>query len=223
MNPDLMNWAQSEQAQPYLQQVMPQQQMQPQQMGMQQPSNGYSAAGGDYNTLLRSLFDANAGNPELQKSILSIYLSGIDPQAQFEQQQKEQAMLDDQKQMEQSRDMTILQALDPADPSSGAIVDAILSKYGYGSAAQPQDNGYTSNWQTQYGDLADSAQGLDEYNRYATMQAFTPQQISAYEAPISLGERWNAYSDNFTPGLAFSGLGALLNGENIRGQRVGLN
>lgn len=213
MNPNLLQWAQSEEAQPYLQRYMPQQVPQPQ-------GNGYSAGGGDYGMMLKRMFDANAGNPDLQRTLLGEYLNTISPSNQMDAQRAEQeAMLEMEKQRqfesqaEQERDMNILKLLDPADPQSGAIVDAILTKYGYGSAAQPQDSGYSSTWADRYNEMATEAPSQTDYGMYKEMAGFGPEQIAQYEAPISIWERLKKFP--------MQGLGGVFNGDQIRKDRFG--
>lgn len=77
MNPEIMQWAQTPEAQPYLQKFQPQQ-SQPQ-MG------GYGMGGGydGYASMLKWMYDNSAGNPKAQNAYVGEYLDMMNPVNQY--------------------------------------------------------------------------------------------------------------------------------------------
>lgn len=130
------------------------------------------------------------------------------------EQEAQQAM----EQAQREQDLKVLGLLDTADPNSEMIANDILSRLGYAPQTTTPigTSGYMGDWQSRQAEAMSLAPTMQDYNRFQAMANFTPEQVSAYEAPISLSERINA-----------GGLLGLLNprayaGDTIRGQRVGL-
>lgn len=127
-------------------------------------------------------------------------------------------------------DKAILNVLDPSDPESQVIFNNILAKYGYGTPNPTmlgsEGGDYAQNFRNKYLGMAETAPTQDEFNIYNRMSQFSPEEISQYEAPISFSERlgrmFGVASDPSAGPAAFRGWGALLNGEAIRRQRLGL-
>lgn len=96
---DYQQWAQTAEAQPYLAKYGYGQAAQQGGGGMV----GIGSFGNDsYSAMLKSLFDANAGNPTLQKSFLGAYLDYANPlnQQSYYQQQLSEQLAERQRQQE---------------------------------------------------------------------------------------------------------------------------
>jgi hypothetical protein len=93
MDPNIQQWAQTPEAQPYLQQFMPQQQAQPMGMG--------TMGGGGFNDYLMQLIGQNQGNPKFQQQMLGYYLDTINPMNQPDPLQQQYQLLQNQMLMNQ--------------------------------------------------------------------------------------------------------------------------
>lgn len=88
MDPNIQQWAQTPEAQPYLQQYMPRQQA---------PSMGMgSMGGGGFSDYLIQLINQNQANPSFQQNMLGYYLDTMNPMNQPDPLQQQYQLLQNQ-------------------------------------------------------------------------------------------------------------------------------
>lgn len=183
-----------------------------------------SMSGDGYADYLYELARINQKNPTFQKQMLEMYLNEINPENQMKRMLAEQESQYALEQAQREQDLKVLSLLDTTDPKSEIIADDILSRLGYASQPEaPVDaNGYLSDWRDRQLKNMQSAITLSDYNRYQSMYNFTPEQVSAYEAPVTPRDRWANYVSNAQTGNPFDALPGFFSGDQIRNQRVGL-